>query len=175
MNAVRCSAIALLSLTMIAAVGCKKKDAQTPINVTPAGSVVPQPFLGTWPASSNTATAILGDITIGSTTMRLGDHVVVIDSVNSLAPTDTAALAGFNTVQGTPVQAFLAKVPIAGSTPMLNGNVLCGGRDTQWLVGVLGSNAQLGLIAFSGANAPVLTSAALQNSHDVCGSFSFAK
>lgn len=152
-----------------------QEKAPETISVTPKSEVVPQQFLGTWPAVSNTAMAITGDVTVGSTTMRIGERVVVIDGAHALAAPDTAALAGFNTVQGAPIAAFLAKVPIPASTTMLGGNSLCGNRDATWIAGVLGSGAQLGLVVFSGAQAPVLSVDALKTSHDVCASFSYSK
>lgn len=174
MNSRRLSAFAALGCTLVLLSGCKKK-APEPITITPQTQVVPHSFLGTWPAANLPTEGVAGDVTIGSTTMRIGDHVVVVENATSLGAPETAALAGFNTVQGTPIAAFLAKVPIPANTQMLGGNILCGGRETTWMAGILGSGAQLGLVVFSGAQAPVLTVDALKSTHDVCASFSFAK
>jgi len=168
------SAVAAASALLLAGAGCKKNRTSAPPADT-SSAQLPQKFIGTWPATSNTAMAITGDITLGKDTLRLGDHVFVSGGAHAISASDVAALNTLHLVTTQPTDGFLEQVNIPASTPMLGGNSLCGNRDAKWLAGIITGDGQLGLAVFSGAAQPVLAPDALKDPHDLCGTYFYSK
>jgi len=63
---------------------------------------------------------------------------------------------------------------IAAGQRFLHKNSLCGSEQTEWMVtNVSGKSMQVAFL--SGTNMPVFTPEAMQNSTDLCGTFSYER
>ena len=127
---------------------------------------------GPWRATSKTASAITGDIAIGSERLAINLNVFPIAQIRALTPAEIAALFGESGV--TSGAGFLYKVNIPASQKFLHKNTLCGAEDTQWIATAV-QDRSLHVALFSGAKMPQLTVESIINSTDVCGTFLYSR
>jgi hypothetical protein len=127
---------------------------------------------GLWSAASSTAKSITGDISISDTKLTINLLGFPMAQIRKLEPAETAAVfaAEGNGGKG----GNLYRLSIAPGQRFLHKNSLCGSEQTEWMVtNVSGKSMQVAFL--SGTNMPVFTPEAMQNSTDLCGTFSYAR
>lgn len=109
-----------------------------------------------WKASSNTATAVTGDITLGT------DRIVFANGENiTLVP-----------VEG---RRGVCKVDPPANPVLMNGNRLCGEQDVTYVVLAQGSNDSLFMKVFEGADAPMEAVADPEPQKGTCATYNFSR
>jgi len=131
---------------------------------------------GYWPATSNTARSITGDISLTDQKLVINFVGFTIAHIRALEKSEIAALfdADTNDRVASVAVASLYRINIPASRKFLHKNSLCGGEDTQWMVTYLAGRT-LRVAFFSGQKAPVLTLEAIPTSTDLCGTFTYAR
>ncbi|HZD48138.1 MAG TPA: hypothetical protein VE178_05265 [Silvibacterium sp.] len=127
---------------------------------------------GTWRAISSTANAITGDIIISDDKLSIDYAAFTIAQIRKLEPSEAAA--AFNADGGARGSGNLYRLSVPAAKRFLHHNTLCGAEETQWMATyVAGHDLQVAF--FSGTKMPVLTSEALANSADLCGTFTYVR
>jgi hypothetical protein len=127
---------------------------------------------GNWRAASKNASAITGDVAITQEKLVVNFLAFTMAEIRSLNAAEVGAV--FDVESGAGGVGTLYRVNVPATRKFLHKNSLCGGEDTQYMVTyVAGKNLQVAF--FSGAAAPVLTLDAIQNSTDLCGTFSYVR
>jgi hypothetical protein len=127
---------------------------------------------GNWHAASSTAIAITGDLTISGEKISINFTAFPLAQIRKLGPAE--AVAAFNADSSTQGHGNLYRLSVPAAKRFLHHNTLCGSEVTQWMATyVVGRDLQVAF--FSGAKMPVLTSEALANSTDLCGTFSYVR
>jgi hypothetical protein len=127
---------------------------------------------GYWRAASSTAKSITGDLTLSDEKLSLNLTSFTIARIRSLEQTEASALFDPDgTAEGS---GSLYRLIVPASKKFLHRNSLCGSDDTQWMVTYV-SGRSLQLAFFSGQKPPVFTTAALADSTDLCGKFSYVR
>ncbi len=127
---------------------------------------------GNWRAASSTAIAITGDLTISEDKISINFAAFPMAQIRKLEPAE--AVAAFNADSSARGSGNLYRLSVPAAKRFLHHNTLCGTEVTQWMATyVVGRDLQVAF--FSGAKMPVLTSEALANSTDLCGTFSYAR
>lgn len=125
-----------------------------------------------WRAASSTATAITGDITISEDKISINFTAFPLAQIRKLEPAE--AVAAFNADSPTAESGNLYRLSVPAAKRFLHHNTLCGTEVTQWMATyAVGRDLQVAF--FSGSKMPVLTSDALANSTDLCGTFSYVR
>jgi hypothetical protein len=127
---------------------------------------------GTWHAASSTAAAITGDLTISEDKISINFTGFPMAQIRKLEPAEAGAT--FNADSPTAGSGNLYRLSVPASKRFLHHNTLCGTEVTQWMA-TYGVGRDLQVAFFSGAKMPVLTSEALANSTDLCGTFSYVR
>ena len=128
---------------------------------------------GNWRASSSTATAITGDITVSESKLAINFTTFPLAPIRTLQPAEVSAI--FSSVDSsTAASGNLYRLSVPAEKRFLHHNTLCGSDDTQWLATYVEGRA-LHVAFFSGSDVPVFTPEALANSSDVCGTFSYTR
>jgi hypothetical protein len=127
---------------------------------------------GYWRAASTNAKAITGDVSIGDDKVFINFIAIRIAQARTLGTAEVAAAFDADVNAGGNGELYHLNVP-AGQR-FLHHNTLCGTEETQWMATYV-SGRTLQVAFFSGQNAPVLTIDALQNSTDVCGTFTYSR
>lgn len=126
---------------------------------------------GYWRANGSTAEAITGDIAISDTKITINFAAFTIAQIRRLNASEVMAVFNADAGAGT---GNLYRLDIPATRRFLHHNTLCGGEDTQWMATfVEGHNLRMAL--FSGATMPSLTMESVNNSTDLCGTFSYAR
>jgi hypothetical protein len=126
---------------------------------------------GYWKATSNTAMAITGDISISEEKLVIDYYTVTIASIRKLQAAEINS--AFNAEANAP-GGNLYRLNIPASKRMLHKNTLCGAEDTQWMATyTVGKTMQVAF--FSGSKMPVFTPEALANTTDLCGTFTYSR
>ncbi len=131
-----------------------------------------QPEKGLWRAASRTAASITGDISISGSKITINFTSFLIAPVRLLKPAEVSA--AFDEAVDTAGNGQLYRLNIPASRRFLKSNTLCGSQDTQWMA-VYVANGALKVAFFSGDNAPLMTFDALQNSPDLCGTYTYVR
>lgn len=127
---------------------------------------------GYWRASSSTAKSITGDLTLSDEKLGINLTSFTIARIRALEQTEASAL--FDPDGTGKGSGSLYRLVVPAEKKFLHRNSLCGSDDTQWMVTyVAGRSLQLAF--FSGQKPPVFTTAALADSTDMCGKFSYVK
>ena len=127
---------------------------------------------GTWRASSTTAVAITGDIAIGNERLMISLNPFTIAEIRSLTAAELQGV--FGEENGVGGVGFLYRLSIPADRKFLRKNTLCGSEETQWMV-TMGKGKALQVAFFSGAKPPVMTAAAVADSTDLCGTYSYTR
>ncbi len=127
---------------------------------------------GYWPATSNTARSITGDISLTDQKLVINFVGFTIAHIRALEKPEVAAL--FDADSNEPGAGSIYRLNIPASRKFLHKNSLCGGEDTQWMVTYLAGRT-LRIAFFSGQKAPLLTLEAIPNSTDLCGTFTYTR
>jgi hypothetical protein len=127
---------------------------------------------GYWRAASTNARAITGDISIGDDKVFINFLAYRIAQARTLGPAEVAAAFDADVNAGGNGELYHLNIP--ADRRFLHHNTLCGTEETQWMATYV-SGRTLQVAFFSGQNAPVLTIDALQNSTDICGTFTFSR
>jgi F0F1-type ATP synthase membrane subunit c/vacuolar-type H+-ATPase subunit K len=127
---------------------------------------------GYWRAASKNASAITGDIALSNEKLAINFLPFTMAEIHSLNATEIGAV--FDVESGAGGVGTLYRVVVPATRKFLHKNSLCGGEDTQYMVTyAVGKSLQVAF--FSGAAAPLLTMDAIQNSTDLCGTFSYTR
>jgi hypothetical protein len=126
---------------------------------------------GNWRASSSTATAITGDITVSESKLAINFTTFPLAPIRTLQPAEVSAI--FSSVDSsTAASGNLYRLSVPAEKRFLHPNTLCGSDEAQWMVTyVQGHSLQVAF--FSGESMPILTPEAIAKSTDICGTFSY--
>jgi hypothetical protein len=127
---------------------------------------------GYWRAASSTARSITGDISLTDEKIFISFVGFTMAHIRSLEKAEISAV--FDADSNADGSGSLYRLNVPAAKKFLNKNSLCGGEDTQWMVTYV-SGRSLHLAFFSGQKAPTFTLEAIQNSTDLCGTFSYVK
>lgn len=127
---------------------------------------------GYWRADSSTAKSITGDLSISDTKLIVNFLAFPLAPIRKLTPEE--GLAAFDVDTGAGVGGNLYRLNVSASRRFLHKNTLCGTEDTQWMA-TYSAGRSLYVDFFSGPDMPKLTFDALQNSTDLCGTFTYAR
>jgi len=134
------------------------------------GTLIAQEKGNWWPAST-TAQSITGAVTISEEKVSINFIGFPIARIRALEAGE--ASSAFDVDSGSPGTGSLYRLSIPASRRFLHKNTLCGSDETQWMVTYV-ADKTLHLAFFSGAKPPVLTSEALANSTEMCGTYSYS-
>jgi hypothetical protein len=135
-----------------------------------ASASAQQPEKGRWRPASTTAASITGEIIITGSKINIYFTPFLISPARLLKPEEISAV--FDEALDTAGNGQLYRVSIPATTRFLKNNTLCGSQETQWMA-VYVANGTLKVAFFSGDNAPVMTFETMQNSTDLCGTYSY--
>jgi hypothetical protein len=125
---------------------------------------------GEWSAASSNAKAITGDIGISETKITISLVSFPLAQIRSLQPAELTA--AFDADPGG--SGHLYRLGIAGNQRFQHKNTLCGTEDVEWMATwVQGKNLHVAF--FSNPKPPVFTFESLNNSPDLCGSFTYVR
>lgn len=127
---------------------------------------------GNWRASSSTAQSITGDVGISADKLFINFSGFPIAQIRALAPGELNAV--FEAENGAGGSGNLYRLDVPAEKKFLHHNSLCGGEDTQWMATYV-EGRSLHLAFFSGQKPPVMTTEAISNSTDLCGTFLYAR
>ena len=127
---------------------------------------------GFWPAASNTAKSITGDIAISDAKLVINFAGFPMVQARDLKPAEVSAVFDADINAGG--TGFLYHLTVPGTKRFLHHNTLCGREDTQWMATFV-SGRTLQVAFFSGTEVPVFTVDAIGKSTDLCGTFSYAR
>ena len=128
--------------------------------------------IGNWRAANQTARTITGDISIASEKILINFIRFPISRIRTLQPAEVSAV--FDADANTSGTGSLYKLNIPAEQKFLNKNTLCGSEATQWMA-IYANGPNLRLAFFSSAKPPAFTLDAIQNSTDLCGTFTYVK
>jgi hypothetical protein len=127
---------------------------------------------GQWSAASSTAKAITGDISISDSRLLINLLGFPIAPIRKLEPAEVSAVFVAEGSRGA--GGNLYRLGISAEQRFLHKNSLCGSEDTVWMVtNVSGKSLQVAFL--SGTSMPVFTPEAMNNSTDLCGTFSYVR
>jgi len=129
-----------------------------------------QPEKGRWRPASTTAAGITGEISITGSKITIYFTSFLLSPARLLKPEEISAV--FDEALDTAGNGQLYRVSIPGTTRFIKNNTLCGSQETQWMA-VYVANGTLKIAFFSGDNAPLMTFETMQNSTDLCGTYSY--
>lgn len=127
---------------------------------------------GNWRAASNTAVSITGDLSISDTKVSINYISFTIAQIRHLEPAEVSAVFPSEGINGQGGTFYRLNIP--ANQRFIRHNTLCGSEDTQWMV-TSASGKTLHVAFFSGANTPVLTPEAINNSTDLCGTYTYVR
>ena len=125
---------------------------------------------GPWRASSKTAQAITGDVSLSDARIALEFSTFPMARIRDLEPGEVSSVFDADSNGGE--RGHLYRVSIPASKKFLHHNTLCGSQDTQWMATYVAGRS-LYLVFFSGPKMPVFTADAIANSTDLCGTFNY--
>ena len=130
------------------------------------------PEKGLWRAASQNAANITGDVSFSKSKINIGFNGFPLTPARELKPAEVAAL--YDVAADTAGNGQLYRLSIPGTLRLLNRNTLCGTADIHWMATYMDGKV-LKLTFFSSEEAPTLTFEAVQNSPDVCGTFTYVR
>jgi hypothetical protein len=158
-----------------------EKHAST--NIPKQESEEATPGFITWTASSHTAEAITGDVGLSDSAIVLGSRSYPLSLVRQLGGSelsDSMNLLSIESGSSEP-EGKLFKTDIPSTAQLLNSNTVCGSENVKWVLTVIERGTPMGrqkvntlsLAFFSGAEEPILDTASLDRSRNLCGTFSY--
>jgi hypothetical protein len=127
---------------------------------------------GLWRATSSTANSITGDLGVFDGKLSIDFATFTLAEIRKLEPAEATAL--FSAENGVPGGGFLYRLDVPATKRFLHKNTLCGSEETQWMA-TYATGRELRVAFFSGSKMPVLTSEALADSTDTCGTFVYGR
>lgn len=127
---------------------------------------------GDWRAASSDAKAVTGDIGISEYKLFINFSGYTIAQIRTLKPDEV--LAAFNEDSGDGGRGNLYRLDIPAEKKFAHHNTLCGNEVTQWMA-TYAHGRDLQVAFFSGAAMPVFTAEALNNSTNLCGTYSYVR
>lgn len=127
---------------------------------------------GVWRAASSTAGAITGDIDISGAKLTISFTSFPLAQIRKLTPAEVSAV--FDADTSASPAGSLYRLNISGTKRFLHHNTLCGTEDTQWMA-TYADGKTLQVAFFSGSDMPKLTFDAIQNSTNLCGTFTYMR
>jgi hypothetical protein len=127
---------------------------------------------GNWRAANSTAQSITGDVTLSDEKISINFSGFVIARIRDLEPGEVSAV--FDVDNSVEKNGSLYRLSIPASKRFMHRNTLCGTEDTQWMAAYVAGRS-LHLAFFSGQKAPVFALNAIENSTDLCGTFSYVR
>ncbi|MBS1821592.1 MAG: hypothetical protein JST61_06415 [Acidobacteria bacterium] len=127
---------------------------------------------GNWRAANQTAKSITGDIGISPEKIFINFARFTMSRIRALRPAEVAA--AFEADSATAGAGSLYRLSIPPEQKFLHKNTLCGSDETQWMATYV-EGKTLKVAFFSNAAPPVFTLEALQNSPNLCGTFTYVK
>jgi hypothetical protein len=127
---------------------------------------------GYWRATSTNAVAITGDLSISESRLSINLTAFPMAQIRPIKPAESSA--AFDADPGEGGSGYLYRLNVPAAKRFLHHNTLCGSDDTQWMATYV-HDRTLRVAFFSGADMPVITSDALANSTDVCGTFAYSR
>lgn len=128
--------------------------------------------LGNWRASNQTAKSITGDIGIANEKLFINFVRFTISRIRALEPGEVSA--AFEADASNAGTGSLYRLSIPGDAKFLHKNHLCGLQETQWMATYV-EDKTLKVAFFSGVKPPTFTLEAIQNSTDLCGTFTYTR
>jgi hypothetical protein len=125
--------------------------------------------IGNWRAASSTAQSITGDIGITGDKLFINFAGFTIAQIRRLTPAELNAVFEAENGSGN-----LYRLNVPAEKKFLHHNTLCGSEETKWMV-TLAEGRMLHVAFFSGEKPPVMTTEAISNSSDLCGTFLYGK
>jgi hypothetical protein len=125
--------------------------------------------MGNWRAASSTAQSITGDIGITGDKLFINFAGFTIAQIRRLTPAELNAVFEAENGSGN-----LYRLNVPAEKKFLHHNTLCGSEETKWMV-TLAEGRMLHVAFFSGEKPPVMTTEAISNSSDLCGTFLYGK
>ncbi|KAA6462913.1 hypothetical protein DYQ86_06125 [Acidobacteria bacterium AB60] len=125
---------------------------------------------GAWTAESSNAKAITGDVIFSENKIGIALVNFPIAQIRELKPEE--ASAAFDAEAGG--AGHLYRLGIAANQRFLHKNTLCGSEEVEWMATYV-QGRKLRLAFFSNPKPPVFTFEALNNSPDLCGSFTYGR
>ncbi len=126
---------------------------------------------GYWKATSNTARSVTGDIAISGERLSIYFQPFTIADLRELTPDEITAVFNFDTPDG--VHGKLYRLSIAADRKFLHKNTICGVEETQYMAtAVQGKTMQVAF--FSGSKMPSLKAEDLNNSTNLCGTYTYS-
>ena len=129
---------------------------------------------GSWRPASKTAQSITGDITFNADRMTINFFTLTVAEIRPLKPAEISAAFADASADDTTGTGHLYRLSIPGDKRFLHKNTLCGSDETQWMATYV-SGKELQIAFFSNATPPVFTIEALNNSPNLCGTYSYAR
>jgi hypothetical protein len=127
---------------------------------------------GYWRASSATAHSITGDITLADEKLTINFYTTTMSKIRPLEAAEISSVFDIDSNAGGTGSLYRLNIPAARK--FLHKNNLCGVENVQWMVAYAQGNS-LQLAFLSGGKPPVFTLDAIQNSTDLCGTFSYIR
>lgn len=127
---------------------------------------------GYWKATSSTAMAITGDVTLSENKIVINFASFTIAHIRDLKPSEFSA--AFDGETGAEGSGSLYRLSIPAEKQFKRHNTLCGAEETQWMV-TYAAGKSLQIAFFSGAGMPVLTAEAVANSTSLCGTYMYMR
>ncbi len=125
---------------------------------------------GTWTSKSSNARAITGDVILTDANVAINYLLFPIAHVRTLTPDELRA--AFDADPGGAGNLYRLNVP--ASQRFQHKNTLCGTEDTIWMATYV-QGRSLTIDFFSTTTPPVFTFEALNNSSDLCGTFTYSR
>jgi len=126
---------------------------------------------GIWRAASNTAQSITGDVVFSPDKITIDFSSFTIARIRDLEPGELRAVFDAEDAGGS---GSLYRLNVPSAKRFLHKNTLCGEEDTQWMATYV-AGGSLKVAFFSGLKPPALTLDAINNSTDLCGTFSYVR
>lgn len=127
---------------------------------------------GYWRASSTTAKAITGDVSLSDEKIAINFSLFTMSRARTLDSAEVSAVFDADSSAGG--SAGLYRLNIPAEKKFQHKNSLCGTEDVHWMVAYVVANS-MQLAFFSGDKVPVFTFDAVRNSTDLCGTYSYVR
>lgn len=128
---------------------------------------------GNWRAANQSARSITGDIAIAPEKLYINFYRVTMSRIRALEPAEIAAAFEAEAASSTGTGS-LYRLSIAPEQKFLHKNTLCGSEETQWMATYL-EGRTLKVAFFSNAKPPIFKLEELQNSTNLCGTFTYTR
>ena len=127
---------------------------------------------GEWSPANSTAKSITGDISILDSRLVINLLSFPMAPIRKLEPAEVSAIFVAEGSRGK--GGSLYRLSISAAQRFVHKNSLCGSEVTEWMVtNVSGKSLQVAFL--SGTTMPVFTPEAMNNSTDLCGTFSYVR